>query len=508
MLMRPFVAPGPVAARFLAARDPIGGIMGPIGSAKTSTGLMKRLYIAAEQQPWTDGVRRTKHVVIRTTTRDLEKTTIPSWLEWVPRELGHFTGGGGGIQAIHKLEFALPDSSKVETEIAFVGLNDHRIEDVMRGLEFTTALGDEGDLLAAEAHAWVFSRRGRYPKMDFGGPTYAGVDLMFNAPDTENYCYDHFVENPREGYGFYRQPGGLLRVGGTYVENPAAENLQNLPKGYYLDQAKVLPPWMVRRLILNEFGYSREGEPVYPEYDDLLNVAPVKLDPIDADLVLGGDAGLQGAVIFGQRNDFGQILWLDEVCAPETGQSAEQLGERVRALLESPRYRGIDLSRARGYGDPSGMNRKDTDASTWLKVIERASGVQWRPAHTNTPLLRQEAVRRPLVRPVMVNGEIQRGLIISPHLKVIRKGFNGSYRLKRTRGVNGSVSEDPDKNYHSNAHDGGQYLNLGLGEGRMAMYGTEYARSTRQTEAITEDRPRGGWSGARPRHTQAALDDD
>jgi hypothetical protein len=504
MLIRPFIPPGPVAARFLAGRDPVGGIMGPVGSAKTSTALVKRLYIAAEQKPWTDGVRRTKHVVIRTTTRELEKTTIPTWLEWVPRELGSFTGGSGGVSARHQLQFAMPDGSRVDTLVEFVGLNDHKIEDVMRGYEGTTAVSDEADLLSPEAHEWVGSRLGRHPKMDQGGPTYYGQDLMFNAPDTENYCYTHFLEEPRAGYVFYRQPGGLLRVGNQLVPNPQAENLHNLPPGYYQRLARGMPAWMLRRLILNEFGYSRAGEPVYPEYDDQQNVAAAPLEPIDAPLILGGDQGLQGAVVVLQRNSFGQILVLDEVCSPPEGQGAELLGERVRALLQSPRYQG--LRDVVGFGDPAGDSRKDVGSDTWLKVIERVTKVRWRKAMTNNPDLRQEAVRQPLVRMVMVNGALQRGLIISPHLKNLRKGFNGGYRLKRIKGADGRISEDPDKNYFSNVHDALQYGCLGAGEGRAALYGRDGGARRKQVEAITDDNPDGSFAGHGRRQAFAETD--
>ena len=61
-------APGPISEAFLADRHFIAGIMGPIGSAKTSTCLVKPLHIGMEQAPNPrDGWRRSRFVVVRDT---------------------------------------------------------------------------------------------------------------------------------------------------------------------------------------------------------------------------------------------------------------------------------------------------------------------------------------------------------------------------------------------------------------------------------------------------------
>ena len=55
--------------------------MGPVGSAKTSSALMRLLRHARLQDSGDDGVRHTRFGIIRDTYRNLDKTTIPSWFK-------------------------------------------------------------------------------------------------------------------------------------------------------------------------------------------------------------------------------------------------------------------------------------------------------------------------------------------------------------------------------------------------------------------------------------------
>jgi hypothetical protein len=54
------------------------------------------------------------------------------------------------------------------------------------------------------------------------------------------------------GVGFHVQPGGRSK-------DPLPENIENLPKGYYAQQIFALAkkPWLIRRMVDNEFGPVR-----------------------------------------------------------------------------------------------------------------------------------------------------------------------------------------------------------------------------------------------------------
>jgi len=121
------------------------------------------------------------------------------------------------------------------------------------------------------------------------------------------------------------------------------------------------------------------------------------------------------------------------------------------------RYPGFSIGGA--WGDPSGT--AGDEGETAFDILNAETGWGWKPAPTNDWELRQEAVRGPLDR--MIDGEP--GLLISPTIAKIRKGFVSGYHFKFVRTSNGAqMHEAPAKNDYSHPHEAGQYLNLGAGE--------------------------------------------
>src|SRR5690606_4374202 len=143
---------------------------------------------------------------------------------------------------------------------------------------------------------------------------------------------------------FHRQPSGF---------SPQAENRENLPPGYYEAQAVGQPDWYVRRMIRNEFGYSRDGRPVYPEFSDARHVAAEALRPGPGlRLVIGADAGLTPAATIWQRLPNGQWRCLDELVAESgAGMGAKRFGEALNRLLAEPHYRAAIAALSRD-GEP------------------------------------------------------------------------------------------------------------------------------------------------------------
>ncbi|PWR24973.1 hypothetical protein [Zavarzinia aquatilis] len=449
---RAFQPPGPIAQAFMLDRSRLSGIMGPVGSAKTSTSLMKIFMAAATQAPSPiDGVRYTKWAVVRDTYRNLQGTTLPSWLTWVPKDLGEFFAGP---PAVHRLKFQMPDRTTVDCVVEFIALGDDRIEDVMRGWEGTGAYVNEADRLLEDVVTFLGSRAGRYPSKIHGGPSWRGVWCDFNAPDVDNWTYRRFVEKrtvdgkPTENEAFFRQPSGW---------SPRAENIANLPEGYYTEQAKGQPEWFVRRFIENEFGYSRDGKPVFAEFRDTVHVTATEIEPNpDWPLVIGADAGLTPGAVLAQQTPLGQWLILDELVAADMG--AIRFGEALNRLL-AERYRG--LAKIAPWCDPAAAARASTDEKSWVEVMRAVTQLKFRPAPSNDLVLRLDAVNRPLSR--LIDGKP--GLLLSPRCRVLRKGFNTGYRFRRVQLTGQDRFEDkPEKNEFSHVMDGLQYALLGGGE--------------------------------------------
>jgi hypothetical protein len=463
-------APGPVAHAFYSDRSRVSAIMGPIGSGKTGTALMRIIAQAQEQRPHSDGVRRSKWAVVRDTYTNLEKTTIKSWHAWVPRDVGAW----GADPPAHAVKFGLPDGTVVDLVVEFIGLGDQSVETVMRGWEGTGAYINEADTLSPDVLTFLRGRVGRYPSKALGGASWWGVLLDFNAPDTDSWPYKRFIEDRPKGWSFHRQPSGL---------SPRAENVANLVPGYYAEQMEGQPEWYIRRFIRNEFGFSRDGKPVYPEFTDEVHVAKVDLLPDRRrPLGLGFDAGGTPAMVVTQRTLEGQWRVLDELVVENTTtMGAKRFGAAAAQLL-AERYKGWHLE---AWGDPSAGEGADKEAGEldWLQIVGREIGVRIRPAPTNRLTPRLEAVRQPLTR--MVDGSAP-AFMLSPRCKKLRKGFNSHYRYRRVAVGEGRYADKPEKNEWSHVHDALQYPMLGGGEYLEVMGRTEAAAGSSPEQADTD----------------------
>ena len=493
LLKRKWNPPGPVAARFMASAKPIQAIMGPVGSGKTSAALMKLVKLGRQQMPSPrDGVRRFRACVVRDTYRQLWKTTIPSWFYWVPKSAGTWTGSNDS-PSVHRILMDLADGTKLDLEVHFIAIGDNNAKDVLSGYEATAFYLNEADLMAEEVLMYVRSRSGRYPKMDDGGPTWHGVLMDFNAPDVDNYIYRILVEDPIESAAFFRQPGG---------DTPHAENLANLPAGYYEQMAEGQPDWMVRRLVKAQFGYARDGEPVYPEFNENRHVAGHILQPVRGwKLGIGVDAGRTPGGAFIQRAPNGQWRVLRELARQNMG--ARLFGQALARMLyeEFPDWDTDDIE---GWGDPAASFAGDQDEETWLDLVCDESKISCRasPVDNRDWTTRRESVAKPLMDSV---ADAQPAFIVSPCCKVLIKGFASHFRFRKLqiKGVEQFATEH-EKNPFSHPHEGLQYGVIGMG-GAHELKGREKAKANavRQTAAITDENPQGSYSAPRltPRMT-------
>jgi hypothetical protein len=159
-LMKPV---GPRAEAFAWDKRLITGIMGPVGSAKTTTCIRKMIHGALWQKPGPDGVYRAKWGVIRDTYPQLKKDGARELVSVVSegdrrverrsavRAYVRFTVFMGGRKLI------------VELTVIFAAIGENKAEDVMRGWEVTGIWLNEGDLVSHEVFAYAVTRIGRYP---------------------------------------------------------------------------------------------------------------------------------------------------------------------------------------------------------------------------------------------------------------------------------------------------------------------------------------------------------
>jgi hypothetical protein len=462
MLGLTFKPPGPVAEAFLeggAHKGSVKAIMGPVGSAKTSTCLYEALLLALRQPASPiDGVRRCKVGVIRQTYRQIRTTVLPSWFKWWPKSLGEFSNDE---PITHTLRLDLPGIGIIELIVQFIALGDRGIEEVLRGWEGTGVYLNELDTLTRDAFEFCRQRVGRYPSSPHPSPLLLpngryGVWADFNAPDEDNWVADAFVFNRPAGWELYTQPGGLIELSeGEFIANPRAENLGVVGSDYYLKQMEGKPVWEIRRMLCNKIGRSRHGDPVFSEYRDDWHAIDAMLEPLKGvPIVIGADAGLHPAAVFAQRTPRGQWRILAELYCP--GMTARPFGAEIARVMGS-RFPG---HQAVGWGDPAAANLTEASDMSWMQIVADASGVPFRPARGNNAISTRLAIVSNVLRRDLDGIP---GLLISRACPTLRRAFASGYRYHRVQVGAGTtrLADQPEKNDWSHIMDGLQCLLLG-----------------------------------------------
>lgn len=204
----------PTLSAFLDGSDFARVICGPVGSGKSSACMTEFLRRALEQKPGPDGLRRTRFAAVRNTYGQLRDTTRLTFEQWIPHELGTWKE--------RDFKFVL-HFNDVRSEVLFRALD--RPEDVKKllSLDLTAAYFNEVREIPKAIWDGMTGRVGRYPPKRDGGATWFGVWADTNPWHAGSWL-QKLAEKPPKRYKFFFQPDGL---------GPAAENVANLPDGYY-----------------------------------------------------------------------------------------------------------------------------------------------------------------------------------------------------------------------------------------------------------------------------------
>lgn len=455
MTLISYEPPGAQATAFHSDDSFFRGLMGPVGSGKSSSCCVEIVYRAIRQEKHTDGVRRSRWAAIRNTYAELKSTTIKTWNDW----FGAISEMKWDTPILSTMRFGLPDGTTVELEVMFVAIDRPDEVGKLRSIEFTGVWLNEASELPKEVLDMATQRVGRYPSMRLGGPSWTGVIGDTNPPDDDHWWYRLAEDERPDGYKFFTQPGALYRVidpksadFGKYKPNPNAENIKNIRGGYqyYFQQLPGKTEDYIRVFIEGKYGTTMDGKPVYPEFDEKVHVATRPLSPTPGvPIVLGFDFGLTPACIVGQMRPNGKVAILREFVSEDMG-IRQFYSEVVLPALnaEFRMYRWVAV------GDPAGNNRSQTDERTCFEELEDL-GLYCEGAYTNEFVKRRESVAFFLQR---VNG-----FEIDPGCKTLIKGFRGGYRFERIKASGPTRHKDrPVKDKFSHPHDGLQYLCMEL----------------------------------------------
>lgn len=454
--------PGPAALAFHKSDGFVRGLMGPVGSGKSSSSCVEILMRSLKQEPWLDGVRRSRWLVIRNTYPELRSTTIKTWQQWFPESICPFKW-----DAPIEAKMIIPDigdGTSLDLEVYFMALDRPTETGKLRSLELTGVWINEASEIGKEIFDMVTQRVGRYPSKLKGGPSWSGVILDTNPPDDDHWYYKIAEEERPKGWDFFRQPGGLALVDaddpqegvivpdlGKFVPNPGAENVRNLPGGYnyYLQQVPAKQQDWINVFILGNYGTTSSGKPVYPEWNDKAHTSEKVYEPIDGlPIVLGWDFGLTPACVVMQVTPRGKVIVLEEFVSEDMG-----IRQFANDIVKPALTNKYPRCRIESVADPAGNIRAQTDERTCLQELWEA-GLATEPAPSNDFVIRREAVAFWLTK--MSDGEP--AFYLNPSCTWLRKGFNGRYKFERVK-TNGPArfKDRPVKDEFSHIHDALQY---------------------------------------------------
>jgi hypothetical protein len=461
-----YVPPGPVAQAFILEELKTAVIMGPLGGGKTTACAFKRIYSATLapicKHP-ADGklTRMCRWIVLRDTFRSAEKTVLESWKQWFPRTYpGSSWAGGNDRPVTHTLRFIGKDGIRIEAITEFAGLNENDIETLMKGREYSGVWLNELDTHAKGALDDAEQRVGRYPMKSImaeaDAPRRGFVIGDMNAPTLDSWTHEVLVVKRGPDRAFHEQPSG---------RSSEAENRFNLEADYYARIVRNQDEHFVRRMVDNEFGYSRSGKPVYEKFDRKIHVAKSEIGfRPELELVIGIDTSMNSlnpAAVFKQVLPPGRIAAIDELYLGH-GVGSARFGEALNNVLIE-RY--ANATSIRMYIDPAAEHGADKEGGqlSAMEIIAMITGLPVLiPAGGSNELgLRLDAVKTELRGYLEPNTTM---LICPVRCPILVRAMEGKYRYRKMPEKSSiEYDEKPEKKHpESDICDADQYGTLGI----------------------------------------------
>lgn len=478
----------PTMKKFHASDAFVRSLMGPIGSGKSVACCVDIMKHATEQMPiynmdFVDGVRKSRWAIIRNTYRELVDTTMETWFDWFPREIGSWRA----MDFKWSLDKRLQDGTQLQTEVIFRALD--RPDDIKKllSLELTGGWINEAREVPKQVLDMLQGRVGRYPAFnEFGIPEkildeiydrmdqgdtfsdlpdrlrqhlpFVGIIMDTNPPDEDHWWYKLFEEDQPKGFELFHQPSAVRGEG---------ENLRNLMPGYYNNIMQGKDQEWINVYVHGQYGFIIEGKPVWPEYKDDIHHTQNELPLAGSGTIyVGIDFGLTPAAAIGQITTSGQFQIIDELVTEDMG--AVNFGKLLHEKLNRE-YCGCQIEI---YADPKGEDRAQTDEVTPFEILWNQGLEAW-PTYTNDFTIRREAVADYMQR---LDFRGQPAFLIGPKAKMARKACSGGYKYKRLQ-VSGveRYQDKPDKGRYSHIGDAIQYMFLGAvgGERVIGGYGKQ-----------------------------------
>ncbi len=450
-----YYKPVPTGLKFHRDTSFVRCMLGPYGSAKTTTLLAEIVLKTCEMPLLNDGSRKARWAIVRNTYGELETTSYVSWIRWF-ENLGTVHRSKKPVLTMrHQFN---DGNGPIDLEVIFLGLDKEADIKKLKSLELTGVYINE----ASEIPKLILDHfkgrvNNRYPSPTLGSsPYWSGIMMDSNAPKEKHWIPTLFEETRPPGHMLFHQPPGLIKDDeDIWIENPEADNIERLGANYYLNMTYGASEEFVKVYCLGKYGSVLSGKKVYMEYNDDLHATTDLQFTQGWPLYIGFDFGLTPCAIFVQQNPAGQYLLIKELLSERLG--IIQFIEHVFEPFINQNLEGIEITAI--IGDPAGNKANENDMTSCFDILHE-HGYMIEGATSNFLTPRLEAVRFALNR--LVDGRPV-FLIDKNGAPVVRDGFQGGYQYKRLRVLGQEIySEKPDKNEFSHPHDALQYVLLYL----------------------------------------------
>jgi len=446
--------PSKTVKEFMLSEANIRAIMGPVGSGKTSGAIVELLRQSILMPPMSDGIRRSKQLIVRNTKQQLKDTTLASVIGLLPFEIYKWRES----EMIMRFKF-----NDVESDWLFRSLDTP--EDVQRvlSLEITNAWVEEAREIPVALLSHIAGRCGRYPsnrrtdEYPDGFRYRSGIIYTTNPPELDSDHYKLMEGLPQEEgdnnsiiiCDAFKQPSGL---------SPEAENLENLPPNYYENLSKGAKRDFIDVYVHGRYAKSMAGRPVYElsfQYDRRVKKG-LPIDPF-LPIVIGVDAARNPAMVFMQLGHDGKLRKLREAIGSDMSMATfikQKLAPVIKNYFSSNPLIFV--------GDPSWTRQGDGDDNSSKKELKKQyvtampySGNVVKCAETNDPIARINALDEPF-RNMWPDGEP--GIEYDTECKVLITSLRSKYKYTRQKTADNKFKDSPDKTHPwSDVVDADQY---------------------------------------------------
>jgi hypothetical protein len=401
----------------------VKALCGPVGSGKSSAAAFEFFFLC------TESVVPVRGLVVRESYRQLHDSTERTIREWFGG-CSHYNKGDerlkitipsfAGDMMTHELDFRhcrRPEevSNLLSTEYAFIWLE-----------EPVPAYQSEGGVIGAGLPQELFkTAMMRQRQRDMHR---LEIVLTFNPPSGFHWVYDTF---------FKPKPEELASMDYALFRCPPFENAVHLPPGYYDRLLATLGEELARRFVLGEVVTIYPGQRVYTQFYEQHHFVEALKPLATVPLILMFDFGLTPCCLIGQTLPNGRFQIYKELQMWSAG--IERLGDELHELLKAD---FSVFSKWRGWADPAGKARMQTDEKTCFQILA-AKGFPVQPGAEDLRS-RFEAVDQRCNRMIDGGPAI---LIDRNGCPILMEGLLGGYRYPKS--TDGRLARAPLKNKFS-----------------------------------------------------------